>query len=244
MSESDPRFHKKIEKGTEIVVKHDDELGVYTDVTDDYEQSNWTGNPSTEDKIGRAIELMETQPEGIVLPTGMTIADIKQWVPKAATTLNKNKGKFYERKLGRTGLEVWAFPSNYAMLEASMGGGGGKESLEDVDDRRINVAELVYDEVSIHGRPTIDELVRNIGAIDPQLITVVVNNMLADNFLVIYTEEDGLKTLELVEAHTRNKSLGYTKDEEDPKQLIDKDHPPEEVKNIEDIIPIIDPMDD
>lgn len=47
---------------------------------------------------------------------------------------------------------------------------------------QINVAELMYDEISIH---TI--LVgRNIGAIDLQMLTMVVNAMLVDKFLKWY----------------------------------------------------------
>jgi hypothetical protein len=78
----------------------------------------------------------------------------------------------------------------------------------DVHNRGIDIAVLIYDELSIHGRETIDEIIRNIGAVEPQLLTVVINSMLKDKFLVPYAEPDGLKTLELVEAHTRNNMLG------------------------------------
>jgi hypothetical protein len=49
----------------------------------------------------------------------------------------------------------------------------------------INVAGLIYDEISIHGRATLDEICRNIGALDPQLLTVVV-----DKFQVAYIEAE------------------------------------------------------
>jgi hypothetical protein len=54
----------------------------------------------------------------------------------------------------------------------------------------INVAGLIYDEISIHGRATLDEICRNIGALDPQLLTVVVNSMLVDKFQVAYIEAE------------------------------------------------------
>ncbi|MGB6530094.1 MAG: hypothetical protein WBF33_18475 [Candidatus Nitrosopolaris sp.] len=63
--------------------------------------------------------------------------------------------------------------------------------------------DKVYDEISIHGRTTTEEICRNIGAIDPQMLTMVVNAMLVDKFLKTYVEIDGTKTLELAEAYTR-----------------------------------------
>jgi hypothetical protein len=200
MSESDPRVENK---GNAIEVRRTDDKMEVVD-----ERSDWIGSSTALDKIGR---VMGEEGNEFLLPKDAdgNMNWIKDWVPKAAATMNRNK--VFERKEGRTGLETWAMPLNYAFIEGSMGSGGAEDMLRvdsDVHSRGIDIAVLIYDELSIHGRETIDEIIRNIGAVEPQLLTVVINSMLKDKFLVPYAEPDGLKTLELVEAHTRNNMLG------------------------------------
>jgi hypothetical protein len=210
MSESDPRA-----KGNAIeVFKTDTKM----EVIDECERSDWIGTNTAIDKIGRVL----SEEGEFLLPKDTDMNWIKEWVPKAVSTFNSNK--VFERKEGRTGLETWAMPLNYAFIEGSMGSGGAEDMIHggsDVHSRGIDIATLIYDEISIHGRETIDEVIRNIGAVEPQLLTIVVNSMLKDKFLVPFLESDGLKTLELVEAHTRNTMLGIVPEERP--QLEDKE---------------------
>jgi hypothetical protein len=204
---------KKAEPGTTITVS----------ITEDKSQSpDWAGSSSVVDKLAKVLDGKEKGESEILLPTTLTMDDIKRWIPKVTKSMSKTNPT--ERHDGRSGLENWAFPSGYANLEASQGGGGGKQSLMDLGERKINIAGLIHNEIRVHGRETITEIVSNIGAIEEPLLVLVINAMLLDKFLKPFKEKDGTDTLELLEHHERNRSLGYTDEptkEDKPKELVD-----------------------
>ena len=165
-----------------------------------------------------AAESGQTQLE---LPSDMTLDDLKRWIPKAVKSLYK--GNPNERFEGRTGLEEWAVPVNFATLEANMGSGGGPESLGD-SRSAVSVGDMIYKEILIHGRRTKDELKADIGGVEPELLFFVFNAMLMEKYLQKYTEKDGTETFELVEAVKRDRMLGRTTKEEKPKEIEDKNY--------------------
>jgi len=189
------------------------------------EVPSWAGSGSVVDKIAKVLEAQEKGETGLELPAGITLDDIRRWIPKAVKSLSKVNPKDLERMEGRTGLEYWASPQGFATLEANMGGGGGTESLSTAvtGGRGISIGEMVFREILTHGRETTTELVDNLGAIQPEMLTLVINALIMDKFLKEWTEKDGTKTWELVEIKERNRMLGYTETEEDkePKQLVD-----------------------
>jgi hypothetical protein len=203
-----------------------DEKKIVVSIKDDksQEESNkapdWAGSSSVVDKLAKVMDTQQKGETAMLLPSTLTMDDIARWIPKVTKSMSKKN--LAERHDGRSGLEVWAFPSAYANIEASQGGGGGTESLMGLGERRINVAELIYNEIAIHGRQTITEIVGNIGAIEEPMLVLVINAMWIDKFLKPFKEKDGTETLELLEHAERNRSLGYTDDDKDkPKELVD-----------------------
>lgn len=166
------------------------------------------------------LDAAESGQAQLELPSDMTLADMKRWIPKAIKSLYK--GNPNERFDGRTGLEEWAVPVNFATLEANMGGGGGTESLGDARSA-VSVGDMIYREILIHGRRTKEELKEDIQGVEPELLFFVFNAMLMEKYLQEYTEKDGTKTWELVEAVKRDRMLGRTIEKEKPKEIESKE---------------------
>jgi hypothetical protein len=193
---------------------------VRTYLTDDRTE-DYTSSGTAISKIGKMLDAAESGQTQLELPSDMTLDDLKRWIPKAIKSLYK--GNPNERFEGRTGLEEWAVPVNFATLEANMGSGGGPESLGD-SRSAVSVGDMIYKEILIHGRRTKDELKADIGGVEPELLFFVFNAMLMEKYLQKYTEKDGTETFELVEAVKRDRMLGRTTKDEKPKEIEDKNY--------------------
>ena len=174
-------------------------------------KEDWTAAGDITDKLGKVLDAAENQGVQLSLPDGMTVQDLKNWIPRVINSLTRVNP--LERTKGRTGLEEWAEPVGFAIISSNMGGGGWSDAA---------VGEMVYRELLNHGRQTTTELKDNLGAVDPHLVTFVINGLALEKFIVEYTEEDGLKTWELVETSKRNRMLGRPTDDAKEKPKLEE----------------------
>lgn len=128
------------------------------------------------------------------LPKSVSITQLKKWIPRVVKSLSTVNLEEEARKSGRENKEWRHPPVNYAPLASNM------------QDRNIDVGEVIYDEIYIHGRQTPDELLKHLGGIEPQMVVMIYLSMLADNYLMWHTEANRQKTLELVELSEEEKA--------------------------------------
>jgi len=166
----------------------------------------------------RVVEkLMIIRDEGgaikdFLLPTGLTIEQVKAWTQRfmdVALERNKLQQRNLMRFEGRTFVEDWAKPDKYFSISSNtrLGEGGF-----DVGLRILTIIEK-------EGRHSIDEICREIGAVDREPLTLIVNNMRKDHYLKDYTESDGTQSLEMLTREERNKALALPPPEP-PKTIV------------------------
>jgi hypothetical protein len=141
----------------------------------------------------------------LIFPKGQGKRTLQQYVKRMAERARPIEYRNSDR-IGK----IWAIPPpNYAPIDSNqglilsrqMGDGGYKESTDMASD--------VINEIINFGRQTIDELVLHLGAYDPNLLTIIINALIQDDYLtIIDKDEDGTRnTLELVEEGHRNRML-------------------------------------
>lgn len=137
--------------------------------------------------------------------TGYNIDTFKEYLPKLAKTLQRTNPEENDRKSNRE-HKTYECPINYAPLDSNMfivEGGSGQ--IPDTD-----VASILFSEIMTHGRQKIDELLKHIGGIDPNLLQIVINALVQDDWMYVYEidKQDNLPILEWTDINDRNKKLG------------------------------------
>ena len=170
-------------------------------------------NESLFDKFGRLMvrgkEEQETRPQRytvpedrnkkLVLKEGTTIKDLQQYIVRLTTSL---KGPQY-RVSGRAG-KSFAPPTEYAQWATNT----PLDALRRKNrQEKIDIAIDIYHELMNYGRQTIDEITKSLEGWDSNLLTIVVNALIMDDFIMIYREEDQTETLELVEGKVQTRIL-------------------------------------
>jgi|SRR5215469_6348003 len=150
--------------------------------------------------VEKMMVLRDTQGEieGFLLPKDLTLSDVKRWTDRfllAVQRKNSLQQKRMERFEGRTFRESWAKPTRYASISSN--------SRADNFDVGLRVLDLI----EIEGRHTIDEICYEIGAVDKEPLTIIVNNLRADHWLKDHTEHSGDHTLELMTREEHNDVL-------------------------------------
>lgn len=113
------------------------------------------------------------------------------------------------RNTGRGG-KTWAIPPpNYAPIASNQGVGLASKIRDSGWQESTDMAGDVINEILRFGRQTIDEVVGHLGGYDPNLLTIIINALIQDDYLTtVDKDEDGTKnTLELVEENHRNRML-------------------------------------
>ena len=168
-------------------------------------------NESLFDKFGRLMVRgkEETRPQRytipedrnkkLVLKEGTTIKDLQQYVVRLTTSL---KGPQY-RVSGRAG-KSFAPPTEYAQWATNT----PLDALRRKNRKeKADIAIDIYHEIMNYGRQTIDEITKSLEGWDSNLLTIVINALIMDDFIMIYREQEGLETLELVEGKIRSRIL-------------------------------------
>jgi hypothetical protein len=136
--------------------------------------------------------------EGFLLPTGMSIEQIRAWSNRVLTNAIDKHNRNIQRFEGRTFQEDWAKPARYMSISSNTG-----SNASDFD-----VGLKIIDLIETRGRQTIDEIMYEFGAVEHELTTMTVNMLRNDHYLKDYTEHDGKHTLELLDRTERNKLMG------------------------------------
>lgn len=170
----------------------------------------------------------------------VTAEHVKRWIPRGIRAIRgKNPGY---RMSGRfdenTGEDKkWAKPHNFFLL-ADNSISTDKFMREDpqLQKEGFDVAMQVYENILQYGRRTMPELMEDLGALQPELVSMVANGMINDHYLKIVTEiemepitnkpiiKDGnrivLETMELVEEKERlDRIKRYSRALEEKKQV-------------------------
>lgn len=163
------------------------------------------------DIMARAV--MAIDREGALIPSGTTKEEVTERVLSYIsdwTEALKDK-----RRVSGRGNKKFLMPQNY-MFQAS-----NSKSVEDMEyelDNNIlsesegrGIGDAILNHIYVFGRKTIDELVNDLKAIDKNLLTMGVNDMINKCWLrtVKEKDEDGKKivTIELVTAAERKRLL-------------------------------------
>jgi len=137
--------------------------------------------------------------EGFLLPKDLTLSDLKRWTDRFMLGVERRSEyhlKRMERFEGRTYQEDWARPTSYQNISGNSGGSGASGGFD--------VGLRVLDLIETEGRHTIDEICYEIGAVDKEPLSIIVNNLRADHWLKDHTEHSGEHTLELTTREEHN----------------------------------------
>ena len=110
------------------------------------------------------------------------------------------------RNSNRT-AKVWAIPPpNYAPIESNQGVGLAAKVRDSGWNESTDIAGDIINEILRFGRQTIDEVRNHIQGYDENLVTIIINALIQDDYLTIVDkDEDGTRnTLELVDETKRN----------------------------------------
>ena len=156
----------------------------------------------------------------------VTAEHVKRWIPRGIRSIRgKNPGyRMSDRTLGNGEDKKWVKPENFFLL-ASNSIDTTKFMREDPDLQKegFDVAMQIFDNLLQYGRRTMKELMEDLGALQPELVSMVANGMISDHYLKIVNEmemepitnkpviKEGnhiiLETIELVEENERLERL-------------------------------------
>lgn len=138
----------------------------------------------------------------IVLPEGVTKESIKQFLEG----LKPKEDPEEKRKTNRPDDMQIAYEGNYFLMGENTlqvgTGADGKLGVTSWGEQR-DLGYMIFEEIWTHGRKTITELTDTIQSANKNLLTLVVNQMIKDDMLLNYKEEDGTETLEIVDKRER-----------------------------------------
>lgn len=137
----------------------------------------------------------------IVLPEGVTKKTMKQFLE----SIKPKEDPEEKRKTGRPDDMQIAYEGNYFLMGENtlqVGENNGKLGIQSWGQQR-DLGYLIFEEIWTHGRKSITELVNTIQSANKHIITLVVNQMIKDDMLLNYVEEDGIETLEIVDKRER-----------------------------------------
>lgn len=150
-------------------------------------------DPGMIEKVLEAEHIKKHKKTDFLLPKDMRMQEVRDWASKE---IARARQKRIERTDGRTHKEKWVIPpDNYGAIAQQAG------------ETYFPLARRIYEIILNFGRLTIDEIPKEFGAIEDKAVVILVNKMVADNYLRHYIEtskeEKGLLTLELVEQKHR-----------------------------------------
>ena len=192
---------------------------------------------STIDKLARytktskkgktKMALKKRGKEKFVLPTGVTVEQMQDYLPKFMKSMQKENIDENKRKSDREG-KSFAVPINYASIPSNT---FSTSTMMD-GEYNVDIGVSIVNEIIIHGRQTVDEICSHIGGWDKPLLVIVLNSLIKDNYLEWYREkDDGTVTLEGVDRINRLQALGDKRTKEQIEEDLKKS---EEIKiNVE-----------
>ena len=157
----------------------------------------------------------------------VTAEHVKRWIPRGIRSIRgKNPGyRMSGRTLENGEDKKWIKPENFFLL-ASNSIDTSKFMREDPDLQKegFDVAMQIYENLLQYGRRTMKELLEDLAALQPELVSMVANGMISDHYLKIVNEmemepitnkpvinKEGnhiiLETIELVEENERIERL-------------------------------------
>ena len=152
------------------------------------------------------ILIPEDAKKKLIFPKGQGKRSLQQYVKRMA---ERSRPLEY-RSSGRIN-KIWAIPPpNYAPIASNQGVGLASKVRDSGWQESTDMASDIISEILRFGRQTIDEIVKHLEAYDPNLITIMINALIQDDYLTIIDrdEDDGTRnTLELVEESRRNRML-------------------------------------
>jgi hypothetical protein len=152
---------------------------------------------------------VEDHIKGFLLPQGISMEMVRVWTDrfmKNAMDRNEMQQRRLERFEGRTFREDWAKPLRYANITGNTPNGD------------FDIGVRILDLIETEGRQDINELHRELAAVDKEPFSIIVNMLRKDRYLKDYTEHSGFHSLELLERKERNELLGLPAPE--PKKKI------------------------
>jgi len=194
---------------------------------------------STIDKLARytktskkgktKMALKKRGKEKFVQPTGVTVEQKQDYLPKFMKSMQKENVDENKRKSDREG-KSFAVPINYASIPSNT---FSTSTMMD-GEYNVDIGVSIVNEIIIHGRQTVDEICSHIGGWDKPLLVIVLNSLIKDNYLEWYREkDDGIVTLEGVDRIGRLQALGDKRTKEQIEEDLKK---AEEVSNKEVIV--------
>ena len=106
--------------------------------------------------------------------------------------------------------KTWAIPPpNYAPIASNQGVGLSAKVRDSGWNESTDIAGDIISEILRFGRQTIDEVRSHIQGYDENLVTIIINALIQDDYLTIVDkDEDGTRnTLELVDETKRNRMI-------------------------------------
>jgi hypothetical protein len=159
-----------------------------------------------EKRENQEILIPEDAKKKLIFPKGQGKRTLQTYVKRMA---EKARPVDY-RNSGRIN-KTWAIPPpNYAPIASNQGVGLASRIRDSGWQESTDMAQDIISEILRFGRQTIDEIVKHLEAYDPNLITIMINALIQDDYLTIIDkdEDDGTRnTLELVEESHRNRML-------------------------------------
>lgn len=154
-----------------------------------------------DDSIVEKMMILRDTDDKIVnflLPAGLTLQQVRAWTDRFMQNVMSKSAmqqKRVERFEGRTFKEEWAKPAKYANISGNTPNGD------------FDVGVRILDLIETEGRQDINELHRELAAVDPEPFALIVNMLRKDHYLQDHTEHNGDQTLELLTREERAKIL-------------------------------------
>lgn len=162
------------------------------------------------DIMARAVMALDR--EGALIPTGTSKEEVTERV--LSYIKDWSEALKDKRRVSGRGNKKFLMPQNY-MFQSS-----NSKSIDDMEYEMANnilsesegrgIGDAILNHIYVFGRKTIDELVDDLKAIDKDLLTMGVNDMINKCWLrTVKEKEDGKKitTIELVTASERKRLL-------------------------------------
>ena len=139
----------------------------------------------------------------VVLPKGVSKNTIKEFL----NSIKPQEDPEDARRTNRDGKKYEYYGVYFSMGDNTLQvatGENGNLGVENWGSSR-DLGYMIWEEIGVHGRKTIDELAQIITSVNINLLTLVVNQMIKDDLLMNYKEEDGTETLERVDMEEQNR---------------------------------------
>ena len=121
----------------------------------------------------------------------VTAEHVKRWIPRGIRSIRgKNPGYRMSGRFHENGEDKeWAKPTNFFLL-ASNTIDTTKFMREDPQMQKegFDVAMQIFENILQYGRRTMKELMEDLGAMQPELLSMVANGMINDHYLKIVNE--------------------------------------------------------